>query len=221
MSTLNEFIAAIKTEGLAKTNRYIAKIGIPGLLNGQFHSTTLRKLEFYCEATQLPGMSISTQQSRMFGEFREMPYERLFDNITLTFLVDNTLDTKAFFDTWINSIQDPAKRTFNYYNDYISDIDIEVLDTDDSPRYVVTLFECYPKSISSIQLDYNSKDIMKLQVSINYRYWMSGQVDDAGEAGPTENGPENLDEEFGPIDDQININDVDNLQVVDDDIQEE
>ena len=214
MTTLNNFIAAIKTEGLAKTNRYVAQIGIPGTLNGRFQTNTLRKLELYCEAAALPGMSISTQQSRIFGEFREMPYERLFENVSLTFLIDNTFDTKAFFDSWINSIQDPATRTFRFYNEYISDVDIVVLDLNDEPKYVITLYECYPKSISAIQLDYNSKDIMKFQVSLNYRFWKSSLVDDGGgENGPVEGGPENLDEQFGPIDDKIYIDDTNDILI--------
>jgi hypothetical protein len=82
-----------------------------------------------------------------------------------------------FFDKWINSIQNPATRSFNFYNDYISDIEIVVLNLENKPRYYTKLYECYPKSISAIQLDYNSKDVMKFQVSINYRYWESGTFD--------------------------------------------
>ena len=173
MSTLNDFISSVKAEGLARTNRFLVRIAVPPILNGTTDTVALRKLELYCETAQLPGLSLSTQQARTFGEFREMPYERLFDNITLTFMIDNTFDTKAFFDSWINSVQKPGSRTFNYYSEYTSSIDIIVLDSLDAERYSVKLYECYPKAITPIGLDYGSKEVMKLQVSINYRYWES------------------------------------------------
>ena len=200
MSSLNNFIANIKTEGLAKSNRFVAKISIPGVLNGTFQSNTLRKLELYCEAVQLPGMSVSTQQARTFGEFREMPYERLYENVSLTFLIDNSFDIKMFFDTWINSIQNPETRSFAFYNDYISDIEINVLNSVNEAKYYTTLYECYPKSISAIQLDYNSKDIIKFQVSINYRYWKSGTFGSSQNENQSviKNGEQNLYNKGGP-----------------------
>ena len=53
---------------------------------------------------------------------------------------------------------------------------VYVYDKDDNEQYHVKLFECYPKSVSPIQMDYGSKDIMKVQVSFNYRYWVSGSA---------------------------------------------
>jgi hypothetical protein len=53
-----------------------------------------------------------------------------------------------------------------------------VYDADEKQRYIVTLYECYPKSIGAVQLDYSSKEVMKLQVSMNYKYWISAPVSD-------------------------------------------
>ena len=38
-------------------------------------------------------------------------------------------------------------------------------------RYSVALYECYPKTIGSIQMDQASKDVMKLSVGMQYKYW--------------------------------------------------
>ena len=172
------------------TNRYRVEFSLPPALaaskNTYNYVGDLRTVLLYCDSAQLPGMSVSTQQSRIYGEFREMPYERLFDNINLTFYVDNTMDSKALWDAWINSIQDPVTRQFNYYNDYITDITIFVLDKADKEQYKVKLYECYPKSISPIQMDYSSKEMMKIQVSINYKYWLAGSAikDSSGDVIP-------------------------------------
>ena len=37
----------------------------------------------------------------------------------------------------------------------------------------MALYECYPKSINSIQLDYSAKDVMKINVTMQYKYWLS------------------------------------------------
>ena len=64
----------------------------------------------------------------------------------------------------------------NLPSNYITDITINIEDVEDRKRYEVKMFECYPKTISPIQMDYASKDIMKLQVVMQYKYWISSPV---------------------------------------------
>ena len=169
MSTLSEFINAVKSEGIAKTNRYKIAFTKPKILNQ--NNELQRKLHMFCCQTQLPGVNISTFQSRTFGETREIPYERLFDNVNFTFYVDRQMLIKTFFDSWVNGIQDTRTRAFNFYNDYITNITITVEDSEGNTMYGVTLFECYPKTVAPISLGYDQKDAMQIQVSMNYKYW--------------------------------------------------
>jgi len=195
MSTLNDFIASVAAEGLMVSSKFSVDIGVPLIITSKnLYVGDLRKVQLYCDNVTLPGMSISTTQARTFGEIREMPHERLFDNVTMNFYVDNGMHTKLFFDTWIQSIQDPFTRKFNYYKEYISDISINVFDAASNQRYIVTLYECYPKSISPITMDYSSKEVMKLQVSMNYKYWLSNTTDEGSNNGTTlTNSNQNLD----------------------------
>ena len=169
-TNLTNFIASIKTDGLIRTNRYSVTLTPPKSVGD---IGDMRKMLLYCSDVQLPGVNISTAPVRTFGELREAPYEKLFDNLNMTFYVDNNMFVKAFFDRWINCIQNPQSRTFEYYNNYITNIKIEVEDMKDRKRYEVELYECYPKGVSPIQLSYESKEIMKLQVSMNYKNWIS------------------------------------------------
>ena len=169
MALINDFIAQIKQGGLARSNRYIVDFRPP--VSGD--DDTKRKLVLFCDQVQIPGQNYSTVQNRTFGEFREVPYERIYDNITLSFYVDTDMNVKKIFDKWMDKISDPTTRTYGYYKDYTVDMTIEVQDLTDQTRYRVNLFECYPKTVSTIQLDYNSKDVMKLQVAMQYKYWTS------------------------------------------------
>lgn len=163
MSKLSNFISEIKNNGLMRTARY-SVILPPSAINS-------RTVAMFCEKTQLPGINYNTQPIITYGETREVPYSRMFETITLSFYVDNDMNVKKYFDAWLYKVQNPIDRTFSYYNDYTKPITIIVEDLENVEKYQVTLHECYPKNIGSIDLDYASRDIMKLQVTFAYRYW--------------------------------------------------
>lgn len=161
MSTLNDFISEVRNGGMANANRYFVEIG-----------SADRKTGLFCEQAQLPGTQVLSTPARIYGEMREAPYEMTFDPITLSFYVDNDWGVKTFFDTWRAKIIDPYSREIGWYTDYIQDIKIYCYNREEEKRYAVRLYEAYPKTISAIQLDYGNKDIPKLSVTIQYKYWM-------------------------------------------------
>jgi len=169
MASLNEFISSIKSHGVMPLNRYDVILGIPSSIIG--FKGDLQTILMHCERVTLPNMNISCQRNIIYGEAREMPYDRLFGPVNMTFLVDGYMESKKFFDQWIHSIQDPGTRQFNFYKNYITDMEIKVYDKSDTEQYSVKLYECYPKDIGQIQLDNSSKDVMTFDVTMNYRYW--------------------------------------------------
>ena len=181
MTQLDNFIAQVKVGGLARTNRYSVILTPPAdlsLAGGNGNSSQF--LLLFCDQAQVPGLNISTTQNRTFGEFREVPYEKLFGDVQLSFYVDNGMTVKNLFDEWMGLIQNPYTRNFNYYRNYITDMTINIEDVEDRKRYEVKLFECYPKTISPIQMDYAAKDVMKIQVTMQYKYWLSSRVEVSG-----------------------------------------
>lgn len=182
VTTLNDFIAKTKL-GLAKTNRYTISIATPETLSTQISASSgvnLQTVHLFCDQVQLPGLTVNTSQIKTFGEIREMPYEFNYDPIQMVFLVDRNMVVKSYFDQWILGIQNGDSRTFKYYKEYIAPtLDIEVQDLSENTRYVVTLYEAYPKTVSSVQMGYEQKDIMKLSVSMNYKYWRAYNLPDS------------------------------------------
>jgi hypothetical protein len=166
---IRDFITQVKTEGISRTNRYKVEFRTPNNVNPD----SLQKVLLFCDQVQLPGVSYASTPIRTFGELRESPYDRLFETCNLSFYVDTNMKVKRLFDSWINSIQNPISRNFNYYSEYTTDIKIEVQDINDKTRYRLDLHECYPKSIGAIQLDYASKEVMKINVVMQYRNWSS------------------------------------------------
>ena len=167
MSTLNEFISIIKTQGLARTNRFSISIASPII------DEDIRTIHILCDSVSMPGISLNTTEQKIYGEVRELPIQPVYEPITFTFYVDTNMGVKNMFEKWINLIRDPRSRSFNYYSNYVVDTEIYVhrIDSDEDIVHKVTLYESYPKSLSAIQLDYGSKDVMKYSVTMNYKWY--------------------------------------------------
>lgn len=170
---IKDFISQVKSQGLARSSRYAVFFTPPAGVD----PTSLRTALLFCDQIQLPGVNFATVQNRTFGEFRETPYEKLYDNLSMSFYLDSGMKVKTMFDRWVDKIQDPVSRNFNYYNEYTTNMNIEVQDLQNKTRYQMTLWECYPKNIGSIQLDYASKDVMKLPITMQYKYWTADSME--------------------------------------------
>ena len=169
---ISDFVANI-SGGLARSNRYNVlfnpppSVNVAGLMPNQ-------QLLMLCDQIQIPGLNVNTAATRTYGEVREAPYEYNYEPINIQFYVDAKMDVKTFWDRWIKSIQNGNRRSFRYYNEYVcKNMDIYVQDLLDQNRYLVRLYEVYPKSVGPIQLDYAAKDVMKIQVSLVFKYWLS------------------------------------------------
>lgn len=167
-----DFIAEIKTKGIARTNRFTVDLSPPKALG-----ENVKRMLLFCEKASLPGINIATAQARTYGELREMPYERLFDPVQLTFHVDRNMTIKTIFDEWMGYIINPSDRTMGYYSNYVTPMTIRIQDLEDKTTYLVQLYEAYPKSVGSVSLDAgNNNDTMRLDVTFNYKYWVATPI---------------------------------------------
>lgn len=175
MSSINAFIASVKTEGMARDNRFEMVITPPSSLYG---SSPNQKLVLHCQTVQMPGLNFNTAPVLTYGEQREAVYNRLFEPIQAEFILDNSMEVKKFFDAWQNLIIDPTSRMVNYYQNYIGTVEIYQLDYTEQERvvYAVKCHEVYPKTVSPISYSATSKDVTKLQVSLQFKYWVPVSV---------------------------------------------
>lgn len=175
-SPLNDFISKIKQEGLARNNRFLVCITPKQPYQLDPTGSWLQDVLLLCDQVQLPGTNFNTADTHTYGEVRKAPYERLYEDINMSFYVDTSMTVKYFFDNWMTYIQNPGTRNFNYYDDYTSDITIEVQDLKNQSRYAVQLREAFPKSIGAVQLDQANKDIMKISINFAYKYYVVGDL---------------------------------------------
>jgi hypothetical protein len=171
MTSISNFIARVKNDNFARENRFEVVITPPRNMSTTTEEN--QKLLFYCQSAALPGINLMTQEVYTFGEAREVIYNRNYDPVTLEFLVDDQMNVKWFFDRWMENIIDPRSRVMSYYNDYIATVEIAQVDhsNDEKVKYKVMLHECFPKTIDAIQYSSESKNLVKLRVTMAYKFW--------------------------------------------------
>lgn len=180
MSKFSEFKAEIIKNGISKPTLF--KVEITPIPNpaptgeNYFEENGINLHEFYknvslrCMETQLPGKSISTNDTKKYGAAEHYPYEVLYDEIPLTFIVSEDLKEKKFFDAWANIVIDPKTGNTNYLAEYATDIHLYKLDGDGKKVYQYTLIDAYPKNINELEMSYGSKDeYAKLSVQFIYK----------------------------------------------------
>jgi hypothetical protein len=180
-----DFSAQIAANRFSRPNRFAVKIHCLKLLSLPYFEkldiTDLdiaKRLTLRAESTELPGSSFSTSDVRLFGPIVQYPMDTLYPEVTVTFILGESMKEKYFFDAWMYSIQDPETNNISYSDTYTTDIVIQQLDQNDAVRYQVQLFNAYPLGINSMKLDYGEKDSYgRLEVRFTYKKWINVEVD--------------------------------------------
>jgi hypothetical protein len=148
-----------------------------------------RNVGMMCENVEMPSRNVASEAHQVYGPKRDMPYAYTFPGtIGASFYADKFLRQRAFFETWQKLIFDINSHNLNYYDEYTSEIDIYQLGQSttggdrDRITYGVRLYEVYPKTIGSIEYSYGADDIVKVPVTMAYRYWRNLTLDQIGNA---------------------------------------
>lgn len=175
--SLKEFIATVKTEGVARPNRFRVDIMVPTSLSPYVQAPAMaRRLNLYCESANFPAQSIGVRQQRIYGPNYQRPYNVDYggEGMTMTFNLDRDMKIKAFFDAWMGQIIDPIQYFAYHQKHYISNrIIIEQLDEQDRVKYGISIEDAFPRSMSLLELNQSSQNqVHKLNVTFAYRRWI-------------------------------------------------
>ena len=174
---LNDILSSFHSEdgGYAVPNRFEVIITRPGS-----SATESRKVSMRCESINLPGRNLnSTTDSNIYGPTREIVDGVTYaDDINMTFQASSGLEERVFFEEWQALAFDERSWNVGYYNDYISTVDIYVLDRQDQRRFGLKLHEAFPKTIGATDLSQSANnELIKLAVTFSFRYWTTLDVE--------------------------------------------
>ena len=142
---------------------------------------------FMCKSAALPASNVGVIEVPFRGRTVKIAGDRTFDNWSATFINDENMLIRAYFEDWmrqinshqsnVNAIIDPTA-----YGKHIKVHQMEK-DSNENGKILRTykLWWAFPTSSSAIDLAYDSNDqIEEFSVEFQYSYWT---VESAGEAG--------------------------------------
>ena len=149
-------------------------------------------LGLYVTDAVLPGSSFADVEvsGDRQGITERMPFKRIYDDVTLTFMVDKDYKVMKYFEAWIQLINplhgdtggkaDNQVMTLNYPKDYKCTMSIVKFNKDYFQSSGGFLYYCYvrswPLSISSVPVNYDSGSILKLNVTFRYERYVMENV---------------------------------------------
>ena len=149
-------------------------------------------LGLYASDAVLPGSSFADVEvsGDRQGITERMPFKRIYDDVTLTFMVDKDYKVLKYFEAWMQLINPlhgdidgkahNQVMTLNYPKDYKCTMSIVKFNKDYFRRGGAYVYYCFvrswPLSISSVPVNYDSGSVLKLNVTFRYERYVMENV---------------------------------------------
>ena len=181
---LNDILSIYRTnEGYAQPNRYEVLILPPmsrgggnlvNVFKGKEKESNVRNISMRCESVNLPGRNMTTSSdTNIYGPARDIVEGVTYaEDITCAFQSSSGLEERVFFENWQRQAFNEKTWNLGYYNDYVGELEIYLLDKNDQRRYGLKIWEAFPKTINPIALSYSTNnEIIKTEIVFSWRYW--------------------------------------------------
>jgi hypothetical protein len=174
---INDFKSSFQKD-LSRPHKFDVNIPIPLTLIPYIKAA--KSLTYRCENTQLPGRTFATAEQKTYGPVEKYPYLNTYTDIDMTFIVDDDMTQKIFFDAWLSYINPLYNNNMRYKGDYSTVITVNQYDVTNQISYSVNLYDAYPISINQMDLDWSSDGYHKLNVTFAYTYWQNNSLQALG-----------------------------------------
>lgn len=174
---INNFKSSF-TKDLARSNRFDVDVTIPLVMIP--YVTSARSLKYRCENAQLPGRTLATTEQKTYGPIEKHPYLNTYNDIDLTFIIDDDMQQKILFDAWLNYINPSYSNNMRYKSDYATILKINQYDVTGQLTYSVNLYDAFPISMNQMDLDWSGDGYHKLNVTFAYTYWQNNSLQALG-----------------------------------------
>ena len=173
-NNIDNFVASISDTGIARPNRFEAEILFPNAVESVYGGSG-KAVSIRVKSLTLPGRNISTvTNDTIYGPTHELAAGLTYaDEITFTFILSGDLNEKKRFDRWQHWIYSPRTFNMNFYDEYISTINIYQLNENNERVYGCQIREVFPKSINPIEYSNDTTSTaLDLQVAFAFREWV-------------------------------------------------
>lgn len=178
-ASVHDFLANFRGGG-ARPNRYEVILNFPTSVPGAADAS--KKISFTCMAATIPSSNMGVIDVPYKGRQVKVPGDKIFDDWTVTVMIDSDFLGRKIFERWHNQIlgfkSNQATSTMvNPNNAYASAI-VKQLDRAEKVIRTYKVEGIFPTQVSEIQLGYDQNDqIMQQPITFAINGWTSDDVD--------------------------------------------
>ena len=174
---VSKFSSRISATGLASPNKFEGIFSkIPGLSSGG-----KTQLNLMCDQASLAGRDVQAILDLQYGVRRQVVYNApSYTPLSLSFLCSAKMEEKSILDQWNNNCVSISRGSnVAYYNDYVGELDIFVLDRSAKIRtYQMSYHEVYPKTVTAVELNHGTTNAtLRVTAEIQYAYWTTNTIE--------------------------------------------
>lgn len=170
--TFNNFTDSLKFD-LGSFMDVVLGADPPDVQNKTANADTSRWLAMQCEAAELPGKRLATQDVRIYGPGFKVPTVAQYGDINLTFLVTNNFGERTLFDRWLEAIipSDTNNPRFpkGRNSRYMTNITLLQYDEQTNKVFSMQLIDAFPTGIAPQPLNWADDGFHRVTVSFAYQ----------------------------------------------------
>lgn len=190
---INNFRSSVGSKSILRNNAFLLTFNPPAIIR-KLGAWDMKEMIIRAEAVTLPGQQLMTNDAIArfgYGPVEKVPYNAVFNDISVSFLLDRDAQQYSFMHTWMQSIvQHNMTRGINaadelvksstgndiyayevgYKSDYAVDMTILMYNEDTDKVVECRLLEAYPISIADTPVAWGQEnDVVRLIVNFSYR----------------------------------------------------
>jgi len=154
-------------------NQALGKNGPQNEQSKTSNASISRFLALQCEAAELPGKTLLTQDAKVYGPGFKIPYQTQYGDINLTFLCTNEFYERKLFERWLEAIMPTDTNNLRYpkgtTSRYLTNIKIIQYDDFIKRIFAVELIDAFPIAIAPQSLSWSEDNFHRLAVSFAYQ----------------------------------------------------
>ena len=184
---------------MASISRQPTKLDYASPTQFKFGISQLPKVEYFTTAVNIPGINLgSAVIPTPYKDIPTMGDKITYDNLTISFLVDEHLENYISLHEWMTAIGFPKSRSqFSEFRSttsntptttqgisrdigevkastavrsMFSDATLTILTNKNNPVVEVRFADCFPTSLSGLSYNQNTTDVDYLTAEVNFKY---------------------------------------------------
>jgi hypothetical protein len=136
----------------------------------------LPNVEFFVQKAQIPSLTATgVENPTPFNRTFQVPDKLTYGDFSLSFIIDEAMNNYLEIYSWLTAITGPQSYSqFKNINDsefgLISDITLLVMNSHKNPNMLIEFKNCFPTTLSSIDLDTTSQDVTYPEATVDFQY---------------------------------------------------